>query len=100
MTKVEIAKELVRRKIGYVTNENIKDYIDTLGLIEDIISDGLVEDGKVLWKGFITIKATDQPERKGRDPKTGNVITYPPTKRVNCKISPIIKNRVNGEITE
>lgn len=100
MTRTDIAKQLAERKGRGKSQEAIKDSLDTLGLIEDIISDALVYDGKVVWTGFFTISVKDQPERKGRDPKTGDVITYPPTKRVNCKISTNIKNRVNGEIME
>lgn len=100
MTRTDIAKQLALRKGKDNNQAALRDCLDTLGLIEDIISDALIYDGKVVWKGFLTISVKDQPERKGRDPQTGNVITYPPCKKVNCKICQNIKDRVNGELME
>lgn len=60
-----------------------------------IIKRALVDGEKVLIKGFIGFEVSERPERKGRNPKTGEVTVFPETKSIKCKISQSIKDAVN-----
>lgn len=59
------------------------------------ITQCLVRGDKILLKNFVSFEATERPARNGRDPKTGNVTSYPATKSVKCKISKTIKDAIN-----
>ena len=49
---------------------------------------------RVVLHGLLTIDTVEYPERMGRDPVTGEVIQYPPSKSVRCKMSKQIKEMV------
>lgn len=63
----------------------------------DEVRDCLVRGDKLLIKGFIGFEVNERPEREGRNPKTGEVDTFPAVKTVKCKISRAIKDAVNGK---
>lgn len=66
------------------------------GLIDEV-KDCLVKGEKLTIKGFITIEVHDRSERMGRNPKTGEVDTFPASKSIKCKVSRSIKDAVNGK---
>lgn len=57
----------------------------------------LVNEDKLVMKGFISFEVSERPEREGRNPQTGEVTTFPSVKTVKCRISKAIKDAVNGK---
>lgn len=64
---------------------------DSLELILDIIKDGLVNDGKVMISGFGSWEIKERKEKKGRNPKTGEIIIIPPRKNIKFKIGKMLE---------
>lgn len=60
-----------------------------------IFKKSLVAGDKILIKGFMSAEVVERQERKGRNPNTGEVTTFPAMKSVKCKISQAIKDAVN-----
>lgn len=94
MGKNEIVKQLAERIDGNVTEENIKKYTEICDTLVDIFTDALIEEKRILWKGFLSIEVKNRAARKGRNPSTNEVVTFPPTKVVKCKVSDAIKDLV------
>lgn len=59
------------------------------------IKKSLIAGDKVMLKGFMSIEITERPEREGRNPQTGKVVTFPAVKSVKCKVSKAIRDAVN-----
>jgi DNA-binding protein HU-beta len=59
------------------------------------ITESLADGDKVLLKGFMSFEVIERAARRGRNPKTGEVSTFPATKSVKCKVSQAIKDAVN-----
>ena len=68
-----------------------------IDIFTDEIKNCLVAGDKLIIKGFIGFEVSERPEREGRNPKTGEVSTFPAVKSVKCKISRSIKDAVNGK---
>ncbi len=91
MTKSEIIKELHNR-----TKEDVAKCTQMIDTIQDIIWDALIDNGKVKWNELFTMEVVRQPERRGRNPQTGEVETFPEKTKLACKLSKKLKT----EITE
>lgn len=61
----------------------------------DVIRDELIAGGKVTLPYFGTFKVNHRAARKGRNPRTGEVINLPPNKRVHFKPGKSLKGAVN-----
>lgn len=59
------------------------------------IKKSLIAGDKVMLKGFMSIEITERPEREGRNPQTGKVVTFPAVKSVKCKVSKAIRDAIN-----
>lgn len=59
------------------------------------VTESLINGDKVMLKGFVSFEVSDRKPRRGRNPKTGKVDTFPAAKSVSCKISQAIKDAVN-----
>lgn len=59
------------------------------------ITKSLIAGDKVLLKGFMSIEIAQRPEREGRNPQTGKVVTFPAVKSIKCKFSKAIRDAVN-----
>lgn len=94
MGKNEIVKQLAERIDGNITEENIKKYTEICDTLVDIFTDALIEEKRILWKGFLSVEVKNRAARKGRNPSTNEVVTFPPTKVVKCKVSDAIKDLV------
>jgi nucleoid DNA-binding protein len=94
MGKNEIVKQLIERIEGNVTDENIKKYSEICDTLVDIFTDALIEEKRILWKGFLSMEVRDRAARKARNPATNQVEMFPETKVVRCKVSDIIKDLV------
>lgn len=92
MTKSDIINN-ISNKTG-LTKKDCESVIDAFS---DEVKNCLVNGDKLIIKGFIGFEVSEHGERVGRNPKTGNVETFPPSKSVRCKISKAIKDAVNGK---
>lgn len=91
MTKSEIINKIaIRTGLSKTSCESVID------IFSDEVKNCLVNGDKLIIKGFIGFEVNERPERDGRNPKTGEVITFPAVKSVKCKISRAIKDAVNG----
>lgn len=61
------------------------------------VTESLVNSNKVILKGFMSMEITERPERSGRNPKTGEITTFPAVKSVKCKVAKAIKDAVNNK---
>lgn len=59
------------------------------------VTEFLMDGEKIMLKGFMSFEVSERKERRGRNPKTGEVDTFPSTKSIQCKISQAIKDAVN-----
>lgn len=95
--KSEIVKQVALRIKGNknnVTANDIQLYTEVCDTIADVIIDNLIEGEKVQWRNFISLEVTTRGERKGRDPLTNEVKTFPPVKSISCKVSKKVKELV------
>lgn len=69
---------------------------EVIDLLADEIKECLIDGDKVTLKNFMTFEITQRPERQGRNPQTGDVITYPSVKSVKCRVSKSFKDAVNN----
>ena len=95
MGKTDIVKSLSKRIYGDVSEFNIKQASQFCDTLVDVITEALIEDKKVLWKGFLSIEVVDRDARRGRHPQTNEVVTFPPSKSIKCKISQSIKDIIS-----
>lgn len=95
MSKTDIIKELAERIYGNVTESEIQQCTQFCDTLEEIFVDALLEDKKILWKGFLSVEVVEHGERRGRHPQTNEVVDFPPSKSIKCKISKSIKDMVN-----
>ena len=87
-----------------IRNEIVSDISQRTGLpkgdcdkVTDVVTDALVDGDKVIIRKFMSFEVCERAERSGRNPKTGEVTTFPAMKSVKCKISQAIKDAVNGK---
>lgn len=91
MTLVEMRREFAT-KVG-VSQEKAKELIAAL---EEVVVDGLLQDGKVAFGTIGSLETKDVAERTGRNPQTGEAITIPARAKVTYKQSKAIKEVING----
>lgn len=96
MGKNEIIKQLAERIYGNATDNEIKQCTDFCDTLVEVFTDALLEDKKILWKGFLSVEVVERGARNGRHPQTNEIVTFPPVKSVKCKVSESIKKAVNG----
>ena len=63
-----------------------------IGRFENAFKDITVESGGIDLRGFMKSEVVDVPAKKGRNPKTGEVIDIAPKKVVKIKVSSKFKN--------
>ena len=61
----------------------------------DEIKKGLMSGDNVIITNFMGLEVNTRPQRLGRNPKTGEVTTFPAVKTIKCKICPSIKDAIN-----
>ncbi len=91
MIKSELIK-YVSEKVG-VTHEVAELAVNT---IFDSMTEALVREKSIEIRGFGSFKIRHYKERKGRNPKTGQIIDVSPKKRPFFKVGKELKERVNN----
>ena len=89
MTKKDFCK-LYSDKTG-VTQRDAAIYVDAF---RDTLAEALLKDGPVRLKNFISVELVDVPEREGRNPRTGEMLTIPDHKRVKIKVNDTFTSEV------
>ena len=59
------------------------------------IKNCLIKGDKIILTNFMSFEVSEWPEREARNPKTGQVTTFPPVKSVKCRVSKSIKDAIN-----
>jgi len=91
MTRNDIIKVLTR-KYRKLDKKLCEDILDTC---TEEIKKGLKRGDRVVLKNFMTLEVTQRPKRYARNPKTGEVVQYPPVKSVRCKVSKSFRDAIN-----
>ncbi len=82
MTRSELV-EKVQRKFPHLTNKNVEKIV---GVIFNTISDALVSDRRVEFRGFGSFTVRKRESRVGRNPRTGEQV------KVSAKAIPFFKH--------
>jgi len=90
MTKVELL-----HRISTKTNLDYRKCEKVIDAFADEIMNCLADGEKIILKNFVTFEITQRPERQGRNPQTGDVITYPAVKSVKVRASQFFKDLIN-----
>ena len=72
-----------------------KQVAETWSLIEDTILNTLATGEKVQLSGFGTFEVRERAERKGRNPKTGEVVSVPACKYLAFVPAKAVKDTLN-----
>lgn len=91
MTKSDIIDNIANKT--KISKTNCEAVIDAF---LDGVKNYLISGEKITIKGFMSFETGERNERSGRNPKTGEIITFPAIKTVKCKVSKAIKDAING----
>lgn len=92
MTKNDLINNVAETtKFSKATCEKILD------AFVDEVTDCLIRGDKLVIKGFAVFESQKCPERRGRNPKTGEIDIFPSYKTAKCRLSQTIKDAVNGK---
>jgi nucleoid DNA-binding protein len=97
MSKADIIKQIAKKMYGNVNDKNIQQVSAFCDTLEEVITDALLDEQKILWKGFISIEVNERPERKGRHPQRDEIVVFPSVKTIKCRVSKAIRDAVNGK---
>jgi DNA-binding protein HU-beta len=87
MNKSDIVKKIAEKED--ITTEEAKRRLEN---VLDMIKVGLEKDEKVMISGFCSLEIVKRKEKKGRNPKTGEIIIIPPRKSIKFKIGKLLGN--------
>lgn len=73
-----------------------KDAEKAVKAFTDVISEELVNGGKIQLVGFGTFEVSERPAREGRNPRTGETMTIAATKTPKFKVGKALKDMVNA----
>ena len=91
MTKLELVN--VVANAADITKKQAEAAVN--GMLE-AITEALKDGDKVQLMGFGTFEVKDVAEREGRNPKTGEAITIPATKKPSFSASKALRDEVNA----
>ena len=74
-----------------------KDAEKAVKAFTDVVSEELVNGGKIQLVGFGTFEVSERPAREGRNPRTGETMTIAATKTPKFKVGKALKDMVNAE---
>jgi integration host factor subunit alpha len=93
MRKAELVSKLVEQVEGLTADKASK----TVNAVFDIIAEALVNGDSYSQDKFGTFKVVTRAPRKGRNPKTGEVIDIEAKTAIKLVVSSHLKDQVNGE---
>ena len=73
-----------------------KDAEKAVKAFTDVVSEELVNGGKIQLVGFGTFEVSERPAREGRYPRTGETMTIAATKTPKFKAGKALKDMVNA----
>ena len=73
-----------------------KDAEKAVKAFTDVVSEELVNGGKIQLVGFGTFEVSERPAREGRNPRTGETMTIAATKTPKYKVGKALKDMVNA----
>ena len=73
-----------------------KDAEKVVKAFTDVVSEELVNGGKIQLVGFGTFEVSERPAREGRNPRTGETMTIAATKTPKFKVGKALKDMVNA----
>ena len=73
-----------------------KDAEKAVKAFTDVVSEELVNGGKIQLVGFGTFEVSERPAREGRNPRTGETMTIAATKTPKFKVGKAVKDMVNA----
>ena len=73
-----------------------KDAEKAVKAFTDVVSEELVNSGKIQLVGFGTFEVSERPAREGRNPRTGETMTIAATKTPKFKVGKALKDMVNA----
>jgi DNA-binding protein HU-beta len=88
-------KELVAL-VAQTKGSTKKDAEASVDAVFEAITTALANGDDVFVSGFANFEVRDRDARKGRNPQTGEEIDIEAKRTVVAKISPVVKNAVNG----
>ncbi len=74
-----------------------KDTEKVLKAFEDVVTQELVNGGKVQLVGFGTFDVADRAAREGRNPQTGDAMPIPASRAPRFKVGKALKDAVNSK---
>ena len=74
-----------------------KDAEKAVKAFTDVVSEELVNGGKIQLVGFGTFEVSERPAREGRNPRTGETMTIAATKTPKFKVGKALKDMVNAK---
>ena len=89
MTKADLVAKIAEK--ANLTKANAE---RSLNAFLEAVEDTLVKDGKLTLTGFGTFAVETRKARKGRNPRTGAVITIPASKVVKFRSGKLLKDAV------
>lgn len=91
MNRVELEAFVAER-----TGIEKRDVAKVLGATLDVISQTLANGDPVRLVGFMTLRVSDRPARKGKNPKTGETIDIEASRKIAFSAGKDLKRAVNG----
>ena len=91
MNNKEFIADLANR-----TKMSSKEVASLVGAAVSAITNELVEENAVFVPGFGTFEVKVSAEREGRNPKTGETIKIPASKKPSFSASKVLKDGVNA----
>ena len=73
-----------------------KDAEKAVKAFTDVVTEELVNGGKIQLVGFGTFEVSERPAREGRNPRTGETMTIAATKTPKFKVGKALKDMVNA----
>ena len=73
-----------------------KDAEKAVKAFTDVVSEELVNGGKIQLVGFGTFEVSERPAIEGRNPRTGETMTIAATKTPKFKVGKALKDMVNA----
>lgn len=93
MNKSGIIKELARRIYGNESDSVMKECTKFCDTLVEIFYDYVcVLEEKITWQNFLTAEVVNRRERRGRNPNTNEVETFPPVQTLKIRASKKMKD--------